>query len=79
MRPIRSPQHAALGRAVRQLREGNGVSQERLATLSELHRNYVGGIERGELNVSLAVLVKLADGLGVSLGQLFTLADSLGD
>ena len=77
MRPVRSPQHAALGRAVRELREQKGVSQEQLATLSSLHRNYVGGIERGELNISLAVIVKIADGLGVSLGALFTRADTL--
>ena len=77
MPPVRSPQHAALGRAVRELREQKGVSQEQLATLSSLHRNYVGGIERGELNISLAVIVKIADGLGVSLGALFTRADTL--
>ena len=46
--------------------------------MSELHRNYVGGIERGELNVSLAIIVKIASGLGVSLGELFTRADALG-
>jgi transcriptional regulator with XRE-family HTH domain len=55
----------AFGRRVRELRIERKLSQEKLAEVAELHRNYVGGIERGERNVSLLNIVKLAHGLNV--------------
>ena len=53
------------GRRVRELRTQRGVSQEVLAELSDLHRNYVGGVERGERNIGLLNIVALAHALGV--------------
>jgi transcriptional regulator with XRE-family HTH domain len=59
------------GRAVRKRRERLGVSQEEFADLCGLHRTYMGGIERGERNVSLVNLEKIARALKIGLSALF--------
>jgi transcriptional regulator with XRE-family HTH domain len=61
------------GDRVRELRLQRKLSQEKLAELADLHRNYVGGIERGERNVSLLNIVKLARGLKVKPTKLIEL------
>jgi transcriptional regulator with XRE-family HTH domain len=63
--PPRSDRYAAFGRALRRLRVARGWSQEQLALEAGLDRTYMGGIERGERNPSLANVFKLADALGV--------------
>ena len=59
------------GNTLRQLRDERGYSQEELAERAELHRNYVGGVERGERNVALENIVKLAKSLSVPPRDLF--------
>lgn len=58
------------GARVRALRVARSLSQEELAQNAGLHRTYVGGIERGERNISLVNIEKLAAALGVSLDSL---------
>lgn len=60
-----------LGIRVRQLREKAGLSQETLAELAKVHRTYISTIERGQQNISLTVLIRLADALEVGLEELF--------
>lgn len=59
------------GARVRQLRTERGWSQESLADKASLHRTYIGSIERGEQNISLDNIEKVAVTLGVSLAELF--------
>ena len=68
--PKASPK-SVFGKAVRALREERGYSQEELAERACLHRNYVGGVERGERNVALENIVKLAGALSVRTKDLF--------
>jgi transcriptional regulator with XRE-family HTH domain len=55
----------AFGKRLRSLRESKGLSQEGLAANAGLDRTYVGGIERGERNVALLNILRLAEALGV--------------
>jgi transcriptional regulator with XRE-family HTH domain len=60
---------------VQELRDRHGLSQEALAERCDMHRNYVGGIERGERNPTLDVLARLAQGLDVSVSALLAIAE----
>ena len=52
---------------MRKLRNELGLSQEYLAELSDLHRTYIGSVERGERNISIDNMERIASALGVQL------------
>jgi len=60
-----------LGKRIKSLRKKRGWSQEELAFRCHLHRTYVGAIERGERNISLKNIVKIARVFGVPVRNLF--------
>tara|TARA_R110002049_G_scaffold119431_3_gene273688 strand:- start:1244 stop:1465 length:222 start_codon:yes stop_codon:yes gene_type:complete len=58
------------GTRVRELRKEQGYSQENFAYACELDRTYMGGIERGQRNVALRNIERIADTLGISVAEL---------
>ena len=62
---------ALFGRRIRQLRQERGWSQEEFADHARLDRSYMGCVERGERNVSIENIGKIAGALGVSPAVLF--------
>lgn len=69
-RASRDPRLTALGVRIRNLRIELGISQEELAHRSNLHRTYVGALERGERNLGLLNLFRIAKSLGVDPSEL---------
>ena len=59
------------GKRLAAIRKRKGITQERLADKVELHRTYIGFIEQGKRNPSIANIRKIAKALGVSLKELF--------
>ena len=57
---------------IRGIRLERGMSQEQLANVCELHRTYIGSVERSERNITISTLVKLANALNVSAIELLT-------
>ena len=58
------------GKRLREVREAAGISQEKLAELSTLHRTYVSSVERGKRNISIENIERLALALDVSMRDL---------
>jgi len=63
------------GRRIREIRQDKKISQEKLAFKAEMDRTYIGGIERGERNVSLINITKIAKALEVAPKELFEYFD----
>jgi len=60
------------GARIRELRKKHGWTQEQLANAAGRHWTYIGGIERGERNVTLEVVADIAKALEVDIGELFS-------
>jgi len=65
-----NPALVSIGETVRAIRVEQGISQEGLALIAELDRSYMGGIERGEHNLAVINLIKVAAALGLSPSDL---------
>lgn len=65
-----TPVLMALGSAIRRVRLSKGISQEKLALLAEVDRSYVGRVERGDNNVAILTLSKLALAMDITLTKL---------
>jgi transcriptional regulator with XRE-family HTH domain len=63
--------HKKLGKRVADLRRKKGFSQEGFAHECGFNRSYMGAVERGEKNITLAMTNKIARALGISLSELF--------
>lgn len=74
MPPNRKAALRRFGEAIRAERRRQGISQEQLALRSELNRTYMGGVERGEENISLLKILQLTDVLKTTPSRL--LADA---
>lgn len=66
-----SPVLIKLGEKIRAIRENQDLSQEAVALMSGLDRSYLGGVERGEHNVALINIEKIANALRVPIRELF--------
>ncbi len=64
-----------LGKAIRRMRESAGYSQESFARACRFHRTYIGAIERGEKNVTVDSLERMAKALKVTVFDLFQEAE----
>ncbi len=60
-----------VGNRIRELRKAKGWTQEQLAEAAGLHYSYIGGVERGDRNISLETLEKIMNGLQVTAEEIF--------
>jgi len=73
--PSKVKVQVAFGAALRAFREERMLTQQRLAEMADLHTNYVSSVERGERNLSLHNIAKLAHALGIRVSALVACLD----
>lgn len=73
------PFQRKLGRVIRFHRENRGYSQESFADHIDIHRTYYGAVERGRQNLTLRVLLKIAQGLDMQPSQILHEAETRGE
>lgn len=69
-KPVKEKVQLAFGARMRQLRLSRELTQEQLAELADLHTNYVSSVERGERNVSVFNITRIAHALNVHASEL---------
>jgi transcriptional regulator with XRE-family HTH domain len=67
---LRPNHRRVVGETIRNYRKSAGLTQEKLAEKADLHHNFVGGVERGSMEISLGSLLKIAKALGVRVRDL---------
>ena len=67
----KNPYTVAFGQRVRAIRKRQGISQEQLAHLAQIDRNYMGKIERGEFNLTLTKIYQISEALQIEVSELF--------
>ena len=72
MSATQSSARQRFGANVRRLRQAKGLSQEGLAQMAGIHRTYIGSVERGERNVSIDNMERIAAALGASIADLLS-------
>ena len=68
---MKTDKEIVFGKRLREVRLEKGLTQEKLAAIAGLHINYVGSVERGERNISLINIWKLAEALEIHPNELF--------
>jgi transcriptional regulator with XRE-family HTH domain len=66
----RKPHRRVLGETIRTCRTRAGLTQEKLAEKADLHHNFIGEVERGNMEISLTSLLKISKALGVHVRDL---------
>jgi len=79
MKKTKDPDSILLGRRIRTLRITKGLTQQKLGNKADVDYKFIGEIERGNMNPSFKVLVKIAKVLGVELPEILRFEQEISD